>query len=313
METAKTETAPDEMGRLRERLLIDPRDVSAMRDLAGLLERSGDLAGAVDLHQRALRVDPYRLDAILDLGRLWRELADVERAKSWYRRALTIDPDCAEAEQGLRGAEENDTLSQAYIRTLFDQYADRFDRELTGTLGYRAPELAASLLARQGLPEGAADILDLGCGTGLSGLALKRFARRLDGVDLSPGMIGKARDRQIYRELAVGEARQHLEASSAGWDVIAAIDVLNYIGDLAPVFRAAAARLVPGGVLVGTVEKRSEGGLTLTQKRRYAHGLDALLEAFTASSLQPVEIVEDTLRTEGGRHVAGIIFAARAP
>ena len=48
-------------------------------------------------------------------------------------------------------------------------------------------------------------ILDLGCGTGLAGLAFQPLAARLDGVDLSPAMIEKARARGIYDHLDVAD------------------------------------------------------------------------------------------------------------
>jgi predicted TPR repeat methyltransferase len=312
MESANTETGQDarRIDDLRQSLLLAPRDIETMRALANLLERSGDLPGAVDLHQRALRVDPYHLGAILDLARLWRELADPERGKSWYRRALAIDPDCADAALGL-AADDAEALSEAYIRTLFDQYADRFDRELVETLHYRAPDLVAALLSRQNDSPTDARILDLGCGTGLSGLALKPFARMIDGVDLSPGMIAKAQSRNLYRRLVIGDARAFLRESTENWDVIAAIDVLNYIGDLVPIFTAAAARLAPGGFLAGTVEKR-RGGAALTAKRRHSHARVTLLEALESAGLNVDEVAEEPLRTEAGAPVAGLIFVARA-
>jgi predicted TPR repeat methyltransferase len=296
---------------LRERLLLAPQDTGAMRELAVLLESSGDLPGAIDLFQRALRVDPYHVDVVLELGRLWRELGDTERARSWFARALSIDPDCAAAGEGLASLGQGDALTPAYIRTLFDQYADRFDADLVGTLKYQAPGLVAALLARCGVAEGSADLLDLGCGTGLSGLALKPFARGLDGVDLSPGMVAKARARGIYDDLAVDEAAAFLAGSAKLWDVIAAVDMLNYIGDLTPIFHAAAARLRPGGLLAGTVEKQIEGGQALSQKRRYRHGANHLRAAIDSAGLTLVELSEADLRQEGGMPVAGLIFAAR--
>ena len=53
-------------------------------------------------------------------------------------------------------------------------------------------------------------ILDLGCGTGLAGAAFKPLAARLDGVDLSPAMIEKARARQIYDHLQVADLQTAL-------------------------------------------------------------------------------------------------------
>jgi len=300
---------PETLESLRERLLISPQDSNAMRSLAGLLEASGDLPGAIDLHQRALRVDPYLLPALLDLGRLWAQLGDATRAKSWFDRALSIDPDCDAAVAGLAALDRPDVLTPDYIRTLFDQYADRFDSDLTGTLKYRAPQAVAALLTRYGV--NGADTLDLGCGTGLSGVALQPFAKTLDGVDLSPGMVAKAQARGIYSDLSVVEAQVFLEQAERSWGLIAAVDVLNYIGDLKPIFAAVASRLTPGSFFAGTVEKREEGGVTLTEKRRHRHGEDHLRAAASAAGLTVVELVEDVLRQEGGKPVAGLVFVLK--
>ncbi len=296
---------------LRERLLLSPQDTGAMWELAILLENSGDLPGAIDLYQRALRVEPYREAFLLALGRLWGVLGDVERARSWFTRALSIDPDSTAAAAGLASLADAEGLTPVYVRTLFDQYADRFDADLIGTLKYRAPALVAALLARLGIVEGGADILDLGCGTGLSGAALRPFARMLDGVDLSPGMVARAEARGIYAGLAVRDAAAYLAGAGKAWDVIAAVDMLNYLGDLGPIFRGVAARLTPGGLFAGTVEKREEGGQALSEKRRYRHGEDHVRAALDAAGLRLVELSEAVLRQEGGVPVVGLVFAAR--
>jgi predicted TPR repeat methyltransferase len=294
---------------LRERLLLSPQDTGAMLALAGLLEAAGDLPGAVDLYQRALRVEPYNLPALLALGRLWTQFGDRARARSWYQRALSVEADNEMAAAGLAMLDSPDELTLDYIRTLFDQYAHRFDSDLTGTLKYRAPQAVAELLKRCGAVEGS--VLDLGCGTGLSGAALKPFARRLEGVDLSPGMVDKAQARGIYAALSVGEAQAFLKTAERTWDLIAAVDVLNYIADLLPVFAEAAARLSHGGFFAGTVEKRAEGGTVLTEKRRYRHGEDHVRASASAAGFTIVELVEDVLRHEGGEPVAGLIFVMR--
>jgi len=311
VENPVPETSGGEIERLRERLLLDPRDSGAMCALAVALEAAHDLPGAVDLYQRALRVDRYQVDVLASLGRLWTVLGDIGRARSWFERALSIDPDHAGAQAGLAALEAPEALTPAYIRTLFDQYADRFDADLTGTLKYQAPALVAALLGRCGVAAGSADLLDLGCGTGLSGAALKPFALAMDGIDLSPGMVAKAAGRRIYDALTVGEAEAFLAGAAKSWDVIAAVDMLNYLGDLGPIFRGIAARLTLGGLLAGTVEKRIEGGQALSEKRRYRHGEDHVRAALDAAGLVLVELSEAVLRQEGGVPVAGLVFAAR--
>jgi predicted TPR repeat methyltransferase len=113
--------------------------------------------------------------------------------------------------------------------------------------------------------------------------------------------------------LAVGDAEAFLAGAAESWDVVAAVDMLNYLGDLAPIFRGVAARLRPGGLLAGTVERRIEGGQALSEKRRYRHGEDHLRAALDAAGLVLVDLSEAALRQEGGVPVAGLVFAARLP
>jgi predicted TPR repeat methyltransferase len=87
--------------------------------------------------------------------------------------------------------------------------------------------------------------------------------------------------------------------------------MLNYIGDLAPIVRAAAARLGPDGLFAGTVEKNDGDGFVLTPKRRHTHGYAHLIAAIAAAGLKLIEISEAALRQEGGKPVAGLVFAAR--
>jgi predicted TPR repeat methyltransferase len=57
--------------------------------------------------------------------------------------------------------------------------------------------------------------VDLGCGTGLMGPLLRQHTAHLSGVDLSQGMVAKARERGCYDELGVGELVQHLTTAAA--------------------------------------------------------------------------------------------------
>jgi predicted TPR repeat methyltransferase len=153
----------------------------------------------------------------------------------------------------------------------------------------------------------------LGCGTGLGGLVLRRFASSLVGVDLSPGMIEKARQRKIYRELIVDDLTAAMRKLGRRFDLIAAADVFVYIGDLAPVFQAAAGSLRPGGLLVFSVEvDESAQTYILRQTRRYAHSLNYIRSLAQANALIEVSIRREVLRTEQGKDVEGWIVVLRA-
>jgi len=73
-----------------------------------------------------------------------------------------------------------------------------------------APSILRQLAEHLGLDRrGPQAILDLGAAQ-IEGIAVRDWANRLDGVDLSPAMIEKARSRAIYDELFVGDIRNWL-------------------------------------------------------------------------------------------------------
>ena len=117
----------------------------------------------------------------------------------------------------LLGAEALSAMPQAYVRTLFDQYAPKFEAALVGDLGYRGPGLlfkavlAVRAAARK--PAFFRRAIDLGCGTGLAATAFAREVDEFIGFDLSPRMIELARMTGLYaaargRRDGGGHARQ---------------------------------------------------------------------------------------------------------
>ena len=228
---------------------------------------------------------------------------------------LTLSLD-AELIAALEAGEGTD-LSASYFRALFDRYADRFDQDLVGKLGYTAPELLRSAVDRVAPAAAGLRILDLGCGTGLAGVAFKPLASLLAGVDLSPRMVEKARQRRLYDELTVGDVVEAMERAPGGWDLLVAADVLVYIGDLVPVFAAAARALPPGGYFAATVERlpgepAAPAGATfaLGPTRRYAHSepyvrVTAEAAGFLIRLMEPC-----SPRREKGIPVPGLLFVA---
>src|SRR5262249_38928289 len=165
-------------------------------------------------------------------------------------------------------------MSPSHWRAVFDQYAPRFDSALVEGLAYRGPQrlLEAVGRVRAPLPDAAFDtMLDLGCGTGLAGAAFRTQVRHLTGVDLSPGIVAQARAKGIYDRLETGELVEFLDAERAArrrYDLVIAADVFVYLFDLAPVVRAVAHALSPGGLFAFTVETHGGDGIELGEKLR---------------------------------------------
>ncbi|HYV48310.1 MAG TPA: class I SAM-dependent methyltransferase [Myxococcaceae bacterium] len=94
---------------------------------------------------------------------------------------------------------------------------------------------------------------DLGCGTGRTGSWLKaRGVQRIDGIDLTPEMLEKARARGVFTSLSVADVgASGLEGGA--YDLVTTSLVDEHLKDLGPLYRESARLAAPGGahVLVG--------------------------------------------------------------
>lgn len=152
-------------------------------------------------------------------------------------------------------------------------------------------------------------VLDLGCGTGLAGVVFNPLAARLDGVDLSPAMIEKARARNIYDHLQVADLETALAQPGPPYDLILAADTLVYLGDLTAVFHGARARLTPDGYFLFTTETKGGEGFELGPKRRWRHSEVYLRMTAQACGLSVAGLVAATPRHEANQPVEGFAVA----
>lgn len=203
--------------------------------------------------------------------------------------------------------------NEAYVAALFDAFADSFDEKLVGWLDYRAPQqVAASVRSALGEGKVAARGIDLGCGTGLLAPELRGLVKHLDGVDLSPKMIEKARARKLYDALIVGEIVAELGKHPGGYDLVAAADVLSYFGDLRALFEAVRAALPDDGLFVATVEKGSGARYQAGKSGRYQHGEAYLRKRAAEAGFVVLSLDEIELRKEENKPVIGYVFALLA-
>lgn len=115
----------------------------------------------------------------------------------------------------------------------YDDWADTYESDLLGSYGYCAHEIAVSALAEL-VPDRTATLIDVGCGTGLVGaeLAAKGFSR-IDGVDISEGMIAKAAARGLYRTLITGTVGEGGAPLGASYDAVICVGSFG-LGHLGP-------------------------------------------------------------------------------
>jgi predicted TPR repeat methyltransferase len=256
--------------------------------------------------QRALRLDPGLVRARELIAAAWLKAGEADKALENLQALENPPPDMIAACEAIRCAPRSDP---GYVRHLFDQFSADYDERMIEQLAYAAPQILFDL-ARLVMPgREKLSLLDLGCGTGLAGAVFKPLAARLDGVDLSPAMIEKARARGIYSDLQVGDLETALAAAGARYDLILAADTLVYLGDLVRVFEGARDRLSPNGYFLFTVEKSEGYGFELGPKRRWRHSEAYLRELASHTGFDLAGLVAAAPRREANQPVEGFAVA----
>ncbi len=264
------------MRKAQDPLACDDPIAARRYDYARAAADDGDWAAAAEVFEQAAEQAPGWAPAWFALGEARERLGDVDGAARALRAALALDPaDALGAAPRLAligCAADSTALPEAYVARLFDGYAPRFDAHLTEKLNYRGPALIVEALDLVAPGRRFAAAIDIGCGTGLMGEAVRDRVDRLVGVDLSPGMIARARERGLYDALETADATAYLTREAQGaFDCILAADALCYIGDLGPIFSAGRRTLADTGLFAFSIETLAGEGFRLCPTMRFAH------------------------------------------
>ncbi|MBV1704782.1 MAG: methyltransferase domain-containing protein [Hyphomicrobiales bacterium] len=278
---------------------------------------AGDAPGAADLFAQALDLAPGWAAGWMALGDARERLGDRDGAVAAYAHARACDGadslGAAAALARLGAGDPAAELPQAYVRRLFDAYATDFDAHLSGALAYRGPELLRAAVEAAAPGRRFGRMMDLGCGTGLAGVAFASMADRIEGADLSPAMLARARGRGLYLALHEADFVAALDRSGEdAFDLVVAADAFVYLGDLAPVLRAAARAMAAGGLIAFTAQAAAQGArpFALGPDQRFAHARAHVEAALADAGLATRSFADGSTRREGGLPVPGWVVVA---
>ncbi|MBB6179480.1 class I SAM-dependent DNA methyltransferase [Pseudorhizobium flavum] len=243
---------------------------------------------------------------------------DVEAAVAAYQEVLAIDPEdhggAAVRIAALGRGEAPPKAPDAYVETLFDQHAESFEDILVEQLGYAVPVLVRQRLQELNLGP-FKRMLDLGCGTGLTGGTLRDMVDDITGIDISENMVEIAHEKDLYETLYVAEVEDFLEDNDdEPFDLITATDVLPYLGALEPLFFGAAENMVPGGIFIFSSETlpASDGrSYIVGPHQRFLHSEAYIRTRLAETGFDLVEITEINVRMQDGQPSPGHLVIAR--
>ena len=288
---------------------LDADNLEAWWLRAEVLHRLEQHEAALAAFDKLLSLNPTLHRAWSQKAGLLKDLGRDADALAAFQQALALGGD-AELNgyfiASLTGQQAPSSPPRQYVAGLFDDYAEHFDKHLVSVLGYQAHRVLVENLQGVGKTH-YRSALDLGCGTGLCGPLVCGQVDRLEGVDLSSQMLGKARALRVYDDLVQADVAEHLQATSQRHDLLLSCDVFIYVGALEAVFAGAARVLEPGGVFCFSVERADDAhDYRLMPSQRYAHS-ERYLRALAAShGLTVIKTLAKPIRQDQQQSIDGL-------
>lgn len=331
--------------------LIEPQNLQVLAGVVDIAHRAGNTEMAVQHLRRGLEQVPGDTMLRRLLARDLSELSQHEESLALWSTLIEENPAdaqslvgrvqaCIAAGKPTDAKKDTETLLQLapedsvyqyyetiargevpaqqpaeLTRPLFDGLAEFYDMHMVRGLKYQLPkQIADKIIARY--PDKKLNVLDLGCGTGLLGVCLGRLDGFLIGVDLSHKMIEQAARHNVYDRFHTVNLHDALSNTpDALYQVITALDVFIYAGDITHAIPDAFRILTPGGQLMFSCEATSETGpdLVLLPAGRYAHKRSHVEALCKDAGFDSIEVEESVLRHENHEPVHGFVVVARKP
>ncbi|MFN2355244.1 MAG: tetratricopeptide repeat protein [Desulfopila sp.] len=298
----------------RKLLQAIPDNTDGWYNLGGCYRDTYGDEQAISCYQKVLALDPEYLPALNNLAYLYHRSGDIQQAEVCYRQVLTLRPEDESAHYMLASllGTPLDHAPDSYVRHFFDAYAEGFEKSLVEGLGYDNPrqlhECFNKCTAQKGLKDEYDHGLDLGCGTGLSGIAFKEAVALFDGVDLSSNMLLQAKEKDCYNNLYQDNIIHYLQTTTETYDFFLATDVFIYVGALDDIFTALRAVARPEAIFCFSTESLNSPGYHLRSTGRFAYSPD-YIRNIAAVAGWTVLIEEKTkLRKEREQWIAGDLW-----
>ncbi|GMI47682.1 hypothetical protein TrCOL_g1206 [Triparma columacea] len=331
----------EKRGALHTALQFDPDNLEAMVLLITASQSFG--TQEEDIYMRIKQqIEDSDVDYHYALGAYFRR-KDVTKCRHHYERVVLkmeraeSDPKglCDKARfwlctLGGEGGENNTDFGagvvkrcpREYITSLYKSFAPKFDELLVDKLQYRTPALLReSVNSFFADSSSCANFLDLGCGTGLSGLSFRSLVSdgAFVGVDLSPDMLEKAKERDCcYTELLCSDVETFVNEKAilkaAPFSLIVSCDVFVYLGSLDVVFENVKSVKSADGIFAFSVELLDEGrpmDYLCMNVARFAHKKSYIENLANAVGFEVLAMRESVLRKNAGDDVAGLLVVLK--
>lgn len=319
---------------------LNPQDFDAHLNYANMLYKENRISESLDEYRAAVVINPDSAEASNNIGLILKDLKSYDEALGLFFNSLARDPknetysiNIAETlilfhredpETALKIAEnwvridadnvyaqhtkasflgEKIENNQVFSEKLFDNFANNYElvlEKINYSLPRRIRELAGNVKGT---------IVDLGCGSGLVGQALKTPENQIIGIDISRKMLKKAAEKNIYEKLIKADITAFCQQKikEINPSLVIAADVFGYIGNLSPLLDALKGQKICFSVEVLT----KDGDYELNEAGRYVYNISYLEQLLNNKGFAHINKYEVVLRQEDGKDVKGALYFAQ--
>ena len=295
-------------------LEIAPQYADGYFELAILFKKCAKLNDSIWAYDKYLELCPNSAEAYNNLGNVCKLAGINNRAIEAYRKAISINPDIDNAQHFLSVLTNNisERAPSGYIKRFFNSYANHFEEHLVQNLGYNTPTLFLDEIKKLKSKNTIYNnVIDLGCGTGLSGELFRPLAKTLIGVDLSSNMLSIAREKNIYDNLLEGEIVEKLSQINKQFDLFICADVIVYFGELNSLFKEIKNYSRPSSLFIFSTENLELGEYNLNSEGRYSHNPSYIVSLAKTLGFTVLRNTKINLRLEKGYWIKGGLFIFR--
>lgn len=292
-------------------LKITPHDVDSLYNLGCCFKDMNKEDKAIESYLKALKIEPYHQSSLNNLAYLYHKNDDLGSATRIYEQLLQVNPEHQSARYmlaALRG-ETPAAPPPEYIEQVFDDYSGKYEKCLVARLEYNVPDvLYQKFLDIPWKKSKNLKTLDIGCGTGLAGVAFSKQISTIIGIDISKKMIDIAAQKNIYTSLEVCRVEEYVQETKQLFDLFLAADVFTYIGDLTVIFESLKRISEPYASFCFSVETSKSDSYELRNTGRYAHSLQYIEKIYLNTGWKKLAHINTNLRKEKGIWVKGMLF-----
>ncbi len=302
-------------------LKLDSEDAWLFNSVSQVYQKKGEWEDALKAGWMAVEKSSDKDSHHINFGYLLYECSmenkdsDYEKYADKWLSQYPDNPIVLHMGNAVKNGIKLDRANDEYVKNIFDIFAEDFENVLD-SLEYKAPEYISALMAEiygDSLSR-KLRILDAGCGTGLCGGFLKKYASflGLHGVDLSEKMLEIAKRKKVYDRLWNKELITFVQERKNKYDLVVSADVFTYIGNLENLFENLFDSLKKNGRLIFTFSENQEdeNDYVLHASGRFLHGKNYVKNMLEKSGFLIEKFERKKLRNEGDKSVFGFVVSA---